>query len=141
MKIFVVWGSGYRGKKGGGREPASCQSSSALGRQMQEDCQMLSMWPRVSIWLCEATNTTWQGVDKEQPLVPGSQPPASHAGYGRVAENRIGALGEYSYGKREQRKRWLWVVPTQVRVFSPVRGCNIGRPSVRRLGMAREEKA
>ena len=93
MKIFVVWGSGYRGKKGGGREPASCQSSSALGRQMQEDCQMLSMWPRVSIWLCEATNPTWQRVDKEQPLVPGSQPPASHAGYGRGAENRIGALG------------------------------------------------
>ena len=30
-------------------------------------------------------------VDKGQPPVPGSQSPASHAGYRRRAENRIGA--------------------------------------------------
>jgi hypothetical protein len=30
------------GEEGGGREPMSGQSSCALGRQMQEDCRMLS---------------------------------------------------------------------------------------------------
>jgi hypothetical protein len=38
-------------------------------------------------------------MDKEQPLIPGSQSPASHAGYGREDENRIGDTG------REQRER------------------------------------
>jgi hypothetical protein len=32
-------------------------------------------------------------VNKGQPQVPGSQPLASHAGYGGGAENRIGAPG------------------------------------------------
>jgi hypothetical protein len=31
-----------------------------------------------------------QVVDKGQPQVSGSKPPASHAGYCRVAENKIG---------------------------------------------------
>ena len=49
--------------------PGSSQSSScALGRQMQEDCQMLSTWPWVGIWLCEATDPTQRGMDKGQPL-------------------------------------------------------------------------
>jgi hypothetical protein len=49
----------------------------------------------VGVWLCEATDPTWWVVDKGQPQVPGSQPPASHAGYCRGAENRqIGAPGQ-----------------------------------------------
>jgi hypothetical protein len=50
----------------------------------------------MGIWLCEATDPIWQGVDKGQPLVPGSQSLASHAGYGRGAEKRIGDPGWYS---------------------------------------------
>jgi hypothetical protein len=50
------------------REPASSQSSCALGR---EDCRTLSTWPWVSIWLCEATDPTQRGVDKGQPPVIG----------------------------------------------------------------------
>ena len=46
--------------------------------------------PWVGIWLCEAAGG-W-GVDKGQLPVPGSQTLASHAGYGRGAENRIGDL-------------------------------------------------
>ena len=42
----------------------SHQSSCALGRQMWEDCQMLSL---VGIWLCEAADTTRQGVNNGQP--------------------------------------------------------------------------
>jgi hypothetical protein len=52
------------------------------------------MQPPVGIWLCKATDTTRQGVDKGQPLVPGSQSLASYAGYGRGAENRIGVPGK-----------------------------------------------
>ena len=33
---------------------------------------MLFTQPWVSIWLCEATDPTWWGVDKGQPLVPGA---------------------------------------------------------------------
>ena len=36
---------------------------------------MHSMWPRVDIWLCEATDPTGRGLDKGQPLVLGSQSP------------------------------------------------------------------
>ena len=57
---------------------------------------MLSIRPQVGIWLCEATDPTRQVVDKGQPQVPGSQAPASHAEYGGVAENKIGALGQHS---------------------------------------------
>jgi hypothetical protein len=60
--------------------------------------------PWVGIWLCEAAGG-W-GVDKGQLPVPGSQTLASHAGYGRGAENRIGDPGGH------------WVVPMQVSVFS-----------------------
>ena len=67
----------------GGREPASHPSSCALGRWTWEDCQMLFTQPWVSIWLCEATDPTWQGVDKGTSLVPGYQSLASHAGYSR----------------------------------------------------------
>jgi hypothetical protein len=60
---------------------------------------MLSMQPRVGIWLCEATDPTWQGVDKGQPLVPGSQSLASHAGYSRGYRKR--AEGERFSRRRE----------------------------------------
>lgn len=46
------------GERGSGREPASLQSSYALGRWT---------WPRVGVWLCKATDPTWQVVDKGQP--------------------------------------------------------------------------
>jgi hypothetical protein len=74
-----------------------------------------------------------------QPQVPGSQSPASHAGYGREAENRIGAPGggtQLGDKGRGQRERGRWVVPTQARVLSPVCGCSIGRPPGRRLDTA-----
>ena len=81
------------GEEGGGRE--SGQSSSALDRQTWEDCWTFSTWPWVGIWLCEATDFTWQGVDKGQLPVPGSQSQASHTQYSREAENKIGALGQH----------------------------------------------
>jgi hypothetical protein len=56
-----VWGCGWRGMGWRGREPASSQSSCALGRRMREDCWTLSTRPRVNIWLCEATDPTRQG--------------------------------------------------------------------------------
>ena len=50
------------------------------------------------------------GVDKGQPLVLGSQSPASHSGYGRGAENKIGATGLHSlpqrHGKRAEGERF-----------------------------------
>jgi hypothetical protein len=77
--------------------------------------------------------------NNRQPQVPGSQPLASHAGYGRGAENRIGAPGQHS-GPREEGevmgRGWCWVVSTQVRVLSPVCSCSVGRPSGGRLGEA-----
>ena len=92
----IIGCCGARGvwEEGGGREPAFRQSSGALGGWTREDCKMLSTWPRVGIWLCEATDPTRRRVDKGQPLVPDSQSPASHTGYGGGAENRIGALGQ-----------------------------------------------
>ena len=42
LTIVGLWG-----REESGREPTSCQSSSALGRQMREDCHTLSTWPRV----------------------------------------------------------------------------------------------
>ena len=49
------------GEEGGGREPMSSQSSCALGRQMQEDCRMLSTFfffnwgssPQICVGLCQ----------------------------------------------------------------------------------------
>ena len=41
-----------------------CQSSCALGRQMQEDCWILYTWPLVGICLCEAIDPTRWVVDK-----------------------------------------------------------------------------
>jgi hypothetical protein len=55
---------------------------------------MLSMQPQVGIWLCEANDSTGQGLDMGQPPVPGSQSPASHTGYGGGADDKIGALEE-----------------------------------------------
>jgi hypothetical protein len=69
------------GKRGGGRELPSGLSSGALGRQSREDSRMLSTRSRVGIWLCEDTDFTRHGVDKGQPLVPGSQ---SLARYGML---------------------------------------------------------
>ena len=102
----------------GGREPASHPSSCALGRWPWEDCQILFTQPWVGIWLCEATDPTWQGVDKGQPLVPGSQSLASHAGYGRGAENKIGAPGQHQAPEIWEEGRGR-EVPMQARVLSP----------------------
>jgi hypothetical protein len=85
-------GAWVEGKRGG-REPVTGQSSCALGgagRGDAEDYWMLSTKPRVGIWLCQATDPTQRGVDKGKPPVPGSQSLASHTGYGRGAENRMG---------------------------------------------------
>jgi hypothetical protein len=86
---------------------------------------MLSTQSRVGIWLCEATEPTRQGVDQGQPLVPGSQSPpgsrslASHTGYSRGDEHRIGP--QSSTKSQRYRKRGKWEkVPMQVRVFSTV---------------------
>ena len=66
----------------------------------------LSTRPWVGVWLCEATDPTRQVVDKGQPLIPGSQSLASHAGYSGGAGNRIGAPGRpWRYRKRGQGKR------------------------------------
>jgi hypothetical protein len=56
-----LWGCGYGGRVGRERMPLSCQSSCALGRQMQEDCLTLSTRPWAGICLCEATDPTWRG--------------------------------------------------------------------------------
>jgi hypothetical protein len=50
----------------------------------------------MGIWLCEATDPTQRGVDKGQSPVPGSQSLASHDGYDRGAENRMGVPGQHS---------------------------------------------
>ena len=60
--------------------------------------------PGVGIWLYEATNPTQWGIDKRQPLIPGSQSPASHTGYSRGDENTIGAP-EVTLSPRGERKR------------------------------------
>ena len=97
-------------EEGGGREPTSGQSSCALSKQMREDCWTLSTQPRLGIWLCEATEPTWCGVDKGQPPVPSSHSLAPHTGYSRGAESRIGAPGRHSqpwrYWKRAEGERF-----------------------------------
>jgi hypothetical protein len=62
----------------------------------------------VGILLCEATDLTQWRVDKRLFPVPGSKSQASHAGYGRGTENRIGAQGctrPQRYRKKGQGKR------------------------------------
>ena len=59
---------GCRGRAGRKRA-VSGQSSGALGGWTREDCRTISTWPQVGIWLCEATDPTWWGVDKGQPPV------------------------------------------------------------------------
>jgi hypothetical protein len=86
---------------GRGREPMSVQSSCALGRQMREDCWMLSNQPRVGIWLCEATGPHLLGCG--QGAAPDIRGPGEHT-------------QPWSY-RREGRGR---KVPTQARVLSPV---------------------
>jgi hypothetical protein len=83
----------------------------------------------MGIWLCKATDPTRWGVDKGQPPIPGSQSLASHTGYGRGAENRIGVLGIREEGRGRE-------VPMKARVFSSVwsTGCT-GKPSAGRLRM------
>jgi hypothetical protein len=82
----------------------------------------------VGIWLCEATDPTHGGWGGGQgaPPDPGSQSLASHSGDSGGAENRIGAtgitLGPGGEKKSGQGERGCWVVPTQVSVFSLVRG-------------------
>ena len=80
---------GERGEWESTRVPPS---SDALGWWIWEDCTCFLHGPR---WLCEGTVPIGQVVDKGQPQILGSQPPASHAGYGREAENRIGAPGKH----------------------------------------------
>ena len=43
--------------KGSERKPTFFQSSGALGSQTQGDCLRLFMWPKVGVWLWEATET------------------------------------------------------------------------------------
>ena len=81
----------------------------------------------------------WQGVDKGQPQVPGSQPPAFYAGYGRGAENRIGAPGWYSapgMKRGEGRGGGRWMVLMWARVLGQVGGWNTEWPSGGRLDAA-----
>jgi hypothetical protein len=64
------------------------------------------------------------------------------AGYLGRAEKKMGVpwgslVIPGAEGKRGQGDRGLWVVPTRVRVLGPVRGCSTGRPSLRRLNIAR----
>ena len=88
-----------------GREPASRQSSGALGRWMWEDCGMLYTQPWVGVWLWEATESQLgRGWTRGGPKVPGSQPWASHAGYCRRAENKWGAPGGLVSFKVEGRR-------------------------------------
>jgi hypothetical protein len=70
------------------------------------------------------------GGEQEKATVPGSQSLASHAGYSRGAENRIGPQGNTH---EEGRKR---EVPTQARVLSSVHSWSTGRPSIQRLEVA-----
>ena len=131
------------GEEGSRRVPASHQSSSVLGRRTHGRTSHAShMAPGGGgIWLCQATDPTRQVVDKGQPQVPGSQPPVSHAGYGRGSENRIGAPGAAlcpgDKGREVRGRGGRWVVPTKARVLSPVHSCIVGRPSVGRLDAAR----
>jgi hypothetical protein len=112
-----VWGCGYRGR--GERERAFvwpefwCSGRADVGGLLDT----FHMAP-VGIWLREATDPTWQGLDNGQPPVPGSQSLASHTGYDRVAENRIAALGPRDKWREGRGKEGSWVVPTQVSVFN-----------------------
>jgi hypothetical protein len=65
------------------------------------------MQPQVGIWLCEA---------KGQLPVLGSQSQASHTGYSRGAESRIGALGLLALKIQEEGRGRE--VPTQATVLS-----------------------
>jgi hypothetical protein len=69
-----------------------------------------------------------EGVQGAAPI-PGYQTQASHAGYGRGAKNRIGALGIWEEGRGRE-------VPMQVRVLSLILDWSRGRPSDGRLGTA-----
>jgi hypothetical protein len=77
----VLW------KEGSGRQPESRQSSSALGGWRQEDCAHFPHSPGWASGCVKPLMPHGRVVDKGQPQIPGSQPPASHAGYGGVAEN------------------------------------------------------
>ena len=55
LDIKSIAGRWVWGNKGSGRIPASYQSSGALGGQTLEDCQTLSTWPQVGVWLWKAT--------------------------------------------------------------------------------------
>ena len=72
------------GREGGGREPASGQSSSALGKGMQEDCWTLCMQPREGIM-----------VGGGQRAAPGTRFSVSGIPHWIGAENRIGVPGRH----------------------------------------------
>ena len=65
--LIVSCGAVGVGEEDGGTKAMSGQSSFAQCRQAWEDCRMLSTQPWVSIWLCETTDPTRQGLDKGQP--------------------------------------------------------------------------
>ena len=89
-----VLGCGCRRR--GGRERAHVQPEFLCSGQVDAGGLLDAFHSaRMGIWLCEAIDPTQQRVDKGQPLIPGSQSLASHTGYGRGAENRIGALGQH----------------------------------------------
>jgi hypothetical protein len=61
--FYILISVGHRawGNKGSGRKPTTHQSSSALVRQTQEDCLMISTWPRVGVKLWEAPEPSLPG--------------------------------------------------------------------------------
>jgi hypothetical protein len=91
-------------KEGSGKEPASCQRSGALGRRTWEECRMLSMRPRVGVWLWEANDPTrrWWTRGSPRHQVPSLQHPTLDT----TEELRIewGLRGSTEpWGQREER--------------------------------------
>ena len=137
-------GRGRGVNKGSWGKPSSCQSSSALGGRTWKDCPTLSTLPWVGVWLCEATGPSSAGGG--QGAVLGTRFSAlgipDTTGHRGRAENRMGALegglvSPGAEGRRGQKERGLWMVPTRARVPGLVCGLRAGRPSGRRLDRTR----
>ena len=117
QRTTKLWGRGYVGKRGMGecQRPARVSVLWDGGQGRTAGCFPCS--PRwASSWVKPLT--PYGGRDGGgQGAVPGSQSLASHAGYGRGAENRIGAPGRHSSprrcGKRAEGERF----PMQARVL------------------------
>jgi hypothetical protein len=133
--LIVSCGAVGVGEEDGGTKAMSGQSSFAQGRQAWEDCRMLSTQPWVSIWLCETTDPTRQGLDKGQPpyqVFSLWHPTLDTAEEMRTECGPQSSIWTHRYRKRGQGEK----VPKQVSVLSLVAGWSTGRPSERRLGTA-----